>query len=150
MQTHDIDESTIKIELLLRNICFVIRKKGRSILEDFNITPPQFEALQFLACENSLTISELSSKLYLATSTVTDLVDRLERAALVKRTRSTRDRRVVIVEVLEKGYELIDNVVELRCASVDSSLSSLSHEEKLLFIKYLEILNNGEPNNILK
>ena len=49
------------------------------------------------------TISELASRLYLAQSTVTELVDRTEEAGLVRRSASADDRRVVYVELTEEG-----------------------------------------------
>jgi DNA-binding MarR family transcriptional regulator len=49
------------------------------------------------------TISELAKRLYLAQSTVTELVDRTAQAGLVRRSTSTDDRRVVYVELTEEG-----------------------------------------------
>jgi DNA-binding MarR family transcriptional regulator len=79
------NERTIRVEENLRRVCYKIKIKGREILNDVDITPPQFEALQFLIHEENMTIGELSTKMYLACSTVTDLLDRMERNDLVKR-----------------------------------------------------------------
>ena len=45
----DLDErSTVEeIEKHLRKVDYIIRRKGREILSDFNITIPQFTALRF-------------------------------------------------------------------------------------------------------
>jgi DNA-binding MarR family transcriptional regulator len=47
-------------------------------------------------------ISDLSSKMSLSNSTVSGIVDRLEKQDFVKRIRSKDDRRVVYVEVTSK------------------------------------------------
>src|ERR1700732_4475617 len=70
-------EQVTSIESLLRHVSTVIRRRGRNILSDFSITPPQFDALLFLDEHGDLTIGELSNKMYLAYSTTTDLVDRM-------------------------------------------------------------------------
>jgi DNA-binding MarR family transcriptional regulator len=49
------------------------------------------------------TISELAKRLYLAQSTVTELVNRTAEAGLVKRTASGDDARVVYVELTADG-----------------------------------------------
>lgn len=103
-----------ELELLLRLIAKEVRRKGREILTDFSITPPQFDALNYLWEFGDLTIGELSNKLYLAYSTTTDLVDRMERNDLVDRVRDTNDRRVVRLHMKEKGRDLIQRVLVVR------------------------------------
>jgi len=104
------DPQIEKIEKLLRRVCFYIKKKGRTILEDYDITPAQFEALQIIVNHKEVTISELSNKLYQAPSTITDLVDRMESKDLVKRVRDSKDRRIVRIEGLEKGHNILEAV----------------------------------------
>ncbi len=118
-------DRTIRIEENLRRVCYKIKKKGREILNDVDITPPQFEALQYLRKEENLTIGELSSRMYLACSTVTDLLDRMERNELVRRVKDENDRRIVRIVVLEKGHDLIKRVMENRINYVESIISQL-------------------------
>jgi DNA-binding MarR family transcriptional regulator len=104
----------VEIETLLRQISKEVRRRGREILSDFSITPPQFDALIYLNEFGDLTIGELSSKLYLAYSTTTDLVDRMERNDLVERVRDKNDRRVVRLHMKERGRDLIQKVLIVR------------------------------------
>ena len=122
------DERTVRIEENLRRVCYKIKKKGREILNDVDITPPQFEALQYLIHEQNLTIGELSSKMYLACSTVTDLLDRMERNELVKRVKDENDRRIVRIAVLEKGHDLLQSVMETRRQYVSDIMSELNED----------------------
>lgn len=122
------DERTIRIEENLRRVCYKIKKKGREILNDVDITPPQFEALQYLIHEQNLTIGELSSKMYLACSTVTDLLDRMERNELVKRVKDENDRRIVRIAVLDKGHNLLQSVMETRRQYVSVIMAELSED----------------------
>ncbi|MBF4694813.1 MarR family winged helix-turn-helix transcriptional regulator [Fusibacter ferrireducens] len=122
------DERTVRIEENLRRVCYKIKKKGREILNDVDITPPQFEALQYLIYEQNLTIGELSSKMYLACSTVTDLLDRMERNELVKRVKDENDRRIVRIAVLDKGHNLLKSVMETRREYVAEIMAELSEE----------------------
>ena len=114
MLHEQLDENIFAVEKDLRHIAAIIKQKGREILSNYTITPPQFIALQWLDELGDMTIGELSTKMYLAFSTTTDLVDRMEQNDLVVRERDTRDRRVVRVHLLEKGEQIITEVVEKR------------------------------------
>ncbi|MDF2839368.1 MAG: transcriptional regulator, MarR family [Clostridia bacterium] len=134
-------DSVSQIELLLRGICFDIKQKGREILLDYDITPPQFNALQFLVNEGELTISELSNKLFLAPSTITDLIDRMEKNALVMRKKDDKDRRIVKLQVLEKGNLLINQVISRRCSYLQMILKDMPVDDMDRLIKGLEFIH---------
>jgi len=137
------DPQIVKIEENFRWVCGKIKKKGREILSDFEITPPQFEALQHLLKEGELTIGELSSKMYLACSTVTDLLDRMERNNLVVRVKDERDRRIVRIKVLDKGHRLIEEVLDTRRKYLSEVLSECDAEMISKIHDCFEILNES-------
>ncbi len=118
------------IEEYLRKVDYIIRKKGRVILSDFNITVPQFTALQILINNGDMTISELSQKMDLACSTITDLIDRMEKTDLVKRKKDEQDKRVVRVEVLQEGHDILARVLEKRIEFLTDKLKGVSEDDK--------------------
>ncbi|KAB3529030.1 MarR family winged helix-turn-helix transcriptional regulator [Alkaliphilus serpentinus] len=134
------DETVIELEKELRHLCTMIKQKGREILTDFEITPPQFMALQYLILEENLTIGELSNKMFLACSTITDLVDRMEKNDLVKRKRDEKDRRVVRIQVLEKGHEIINEVLHVRRNYLAELLKDLNSQQKDFILKGVEMI----------
>ncbi|MDK2868632.1 MAG: MarR family transcriptional regulator, organic hydroperoxide resistance regulator [Clostridiales bacterium] len=135
------DEKMARIEEDLRRVCYKIKKKGREILSDFDITPPQFEALQFLINDERLTISELSNNMFLACSTVTDLLDRMERNELVKRVKDDQDRRIVRIMVLPKGHELLNKVIETRIRYIEAMLSDVDEATRESIESSVRVLN---------
>lgn len=129
-------ENVANIEKHLRKVDYIIRRKGREILSDFNITVPQFSALQILINQGNMTIGELSQKMALACSTITDLIDRMEKAELVVRRKDEKDKRVVRVEVLPNGYDILEKVLNKRIDFLAGKLSDFTDEDK-------EKLNRG-------
>ena len=107
-------ESIAAVEKELRYVSALLKQKGREILSNYTITPPQFDALQWLHEIGDMTIGELSNKMYLAFSTTTDLIDRMEKAQLVKRVKEEHDRRVVRIHLLEAGETIIQEVIAKR------------------------------------
>ncbi|MBT2688135.1 MarR family transcriptional regulator [Bacillus sp. ISL-47] len=133
-KTNEIHDVVADIEKDLRYISGIIKQKGREILSDFTITPPQFVALQWLFEEGDMTIGELSNKMYLACSTTTDLVDRMEKNNLVKRVKDPNDRRVVRIQLLEEGERIIEEVIKKRQEYLKEVLKDFTNEE-VLFLK---------------
>lgn len=133
-------QNVTNIEKHLRKVDYIIRRKGREILADFDITVPQFTALQILINRGNMTIGELSQKMDLACSTITDLIDRMEKSKLVVRQRDENDRRVVRIKVLDKGYDILEQVMKKRIGFLDEKLAVLSNEEKASLDKGLESL----------
>ncbi|GKU81494.1 MarR family winged helix-turn-helix transcriptional regulator [Niallia sp. NCCP-28] len=117
------------IEKDMRYIAGIIKQKGRELLSDYTITPPQFVALQWLFEDGDMTIGELSNKMYLAFSTTTDLVDRMEKNELVQRVKDPNDRRVVRIHLLDEGKVLIDEVIKKRQVYLQEVLGNYTLEE---------------------
>ncbi len=120
------------IEKDLRYISSIIKQKGREILSQYTITPPQFIALQWLFEYGDMTIGDLSNKMYLACSTTTDLVDRMEKNQLVERVKDESDRRVVRIHMLKEGERIIEEVINKRQNYLQSVLTDFSDQEVLL------------------
>ncbi|MTI65938.1 MAG: MarR family transcriptional regulator [Firmicutes bacterium] len=135
------EKSVIEIEKSLRKVDNIIRQKGREILKDFNITAPQFIALQWLINEGDLTIGELSKKMSLACSTITDLIDRMEKNKLVVRTKDENDKRVVRIKVKEKGHTLVQEVLDKRRYFLTEKLKGFKEEDKKFLMKNLKSLH---------
>jgi DNA-binding MarR family transcriptional regulator len=72
---------------------------------DLNITDSV--ALSHLAADGPITAGELAHRAGLAPSSVTAMLDRLERAGLASRTVRPEDRRAVTIALTEQGRQAI-------------------------------------------
>lgn len=95
-------------------LVFTAQQKLRTYLKNamsesgVTITPAQSAILFLLKKKNGQTMSGLSSVLSLDNSTLTGLVDRLERAGFVRRNAGTADRRASHVFITDSGGEEIE------------------------------------------
>ncbi len=140
--THDLERIAF-MEKELRYIAGIIKQKGREILNSYTITPPQFIALQWLFEHGDMTIGDLSNKMYLAFSTTTDLVDRMEKNELVVRIREEQDRRVVRIKLLKEGERVIEEVIQKRQEYLKTVLGDFTKEEAENFAALLEKLHTN-------
>lgn len=139
---HD-PERVAFMEKELRYISGIIKQKGREILNSYTITPPQFVALQWLFEHGDMTIGDLSNKMYLAFSTTTDLVDRMEKNNLVMRIREEQDRRVVRIKLLQEGERIIEEVIQKRQDYLETVLADFTQSEVEQFSFLLEKLHTN-------
>ncbi|HBM80019.1 MAG TPA: MarR family transcriptional regulator, partial [Clostridiaceae bacterium] len=73
-----------------------------------NLTGPQGMLILILAHYGKMKISDLSERLTLSNSTVSGIVDRLEKQGLVERIRSKDDRRVIYVNITSESRKKVE------------------------------------------
>lgn len=73
-----------------------------------NISYAQFFLLGYLANEDHLTMTDISKKMGHSTAAATGLVDRLEKLGYVERLHAAEDRRKVMVQITQKGIEIVN------------------------------------------
>lgn len=92
----------IQIIKLLKQVMDLVKQNVELNFKEINLTGPQGMLVGTLAHCGEMKISDLSEKLGLSNSTVSGIVDRLEKQGLVERIRSEKDRRVVYVCVSDE------------------------------------------------
>lgn len=91
----------------LRRLFQVINELSRKAERETGLTGPQLWAVKVVSESAPVSISEIARRMYLHPATVGGILDRLEAQGLVVRTRSPRDRRVVLVDLTQKGRSLL-------------------------------------------
>lgn len=108
---------------------------------ELNLTFPQTLALSTLGAEGPMPISRLAEKTGSANSTISGIVDRLEKLGLARRTRSETDRRVIYVEVTPKYTQLRDEMKMDVNAHFDGLLDRLESKERQTILDGLKLLD---------
>lgn len=96
----------------LRRIFRAIHEYSHDVQQTFGITGPQLWALRAMRTHGPISLGDLAERMYLHPSTVSGVVDRLERKGLVTRTRSGVDRRVVELRPTIEGETLLARAPE--------------------------------------
>jgi DNA-binding MarR family transcriptional regulator len=79
------------------------------LFAEHGISGPQYNVLRILRGHGGrgLPCSEIGAQMISRMPDMTRLIDRLERATLVRRCRTTEDRRVVLICITEEGLALL-------------------------------------------
>lgn len=101
------DVAISEIMQSLRRTFKAIQDYSHEVSNKFGITGPQLWALKTISQNGKLSLGELTKKMYLHPSTITGVVDRLEKKGYVSRDRCQGDRRVTNVKLTPQGKKLV-------------------------------------------
>lgn len=93
----------------LRQIAHALSIHSRHIQENYQITIPQLICLREIRERGPLSLGTLAICLFINNSTVTGIVDRLEKRRFVRRVRQSHDRRKIHVKITPQGADFIEN-----------------------------------------
>jgi MarR family transcriptional regulator, organic hydroperoxide resistance regulator len=113
------------------------RRITKEMARRADLTGPQLTVVKMLEQIGDLSLSELSERIRAQNSTVTGIIDRMEREGLVTRERSREDRRVVFIRLTTKGRKLAEDVPVEPWEIFRSALESLTASETRDLVKIL-------------
>ena len=130
----------IEVAKLLKQIMVLVKHNNNQTCGKMNLTGPQGMLIGILAHLGAMKISDLSEKMGLSNSTVSGIVDRLEKQGVVERIRSKEDRRVVQVNVTSEFKADAKSRYEIIERRLDAIMSEATEEEMNKVFEGLEIL----------
>lgn len=107
---------------------FLARLYEHDTLDDLTVS--QFGVLEALYHLGPMCQNELGHKILKSSGNMTLVIDNLEKKNLVKRTRSTEDRRMVVVSLTRAGEELIDRILPVHVAAITQEMNVLDPDEQ--------------------
>jgi DNA-binding MarR family transcriptional regulator len=97
-----------EILIALRRIMRATDLQSQKLVRQSGLTVPQLLVMQAIEKEGSPSTSALARHIVVSQATVTRIIDRLERAGLVRRAKSSKDKRVVNVRLTDEGRSKLE------------------------------------------
>lgn len=133
------------VGFLMKRVLSSILAEADARLADFDLTHAQWLPLFKLAAKHCDTVAALSRELELDPGAMTRSLDRLEAKGLVRRERSTEDRRVVNLVLTEEGRKVARKVPPVMAEVLNKHLQGFSEAEwKQLIALLARMVENGE------
>ncbi|WIK64684.1 MarR family winged helix-turn-helix transcriptional regulator [Gleimia hominis] len=126
VQRPDLDTSPMLIFSRITRIARHLDLARRTAFSSHELEPWEFDVLSSLRRAGkpyALTPGNLMNELLVSSGTMTNRIDRLEAKGLVERSRSSTDRRAVLVTLTSNGKQ-----------KVDAALASLLDAERALLV----------------
>lgn len=125
------------INFILTKAQNIVFQHFKAKLAKFDITPAQYGVLNVLWHEDGSTSKYIAECLNLDSSTITGIIDRMEKKELVNRMPNKEDRRSLKVVLTEKGFQLRKSIEEVIEESNHDILKVFSKEEQELVFQLL-------------
>ncbi len=122
-----------------------LRFEINALLEPFGITQPQFNILRILRGQHGHAISTQEIRERMIDSKMSDtsrLVDRLAAKALVTKTPSTADKRLVDVVISAQGLAVLSEI-DTKMTALDNLFKTITAEEAQALNNLLDKLSMG-------
>ncbi|HEU4919816.1 MAG TPA: MarR family transcriptional regulator [Candidatus Limnocylindrales bacterium] len=147
----ELEVEALQVTARLSRIGPLLARRQEAVFGEFGLGRGEVGALSALRIAgppHRLSPTRLGKGLMLSSAGVTSRIDRLERRGLVRRLPDPDDRRGVIVELTDKGLEVVDAAVAALAKSDRELLERLTSEEigqlEVLLRKFLSALELPE------
>lgn len=137
MSARTVSDLVVQLQILTRSL----EQQAADELEELDTTLRTVSVL-LCAASGEKTQKELAELACLDKSTMVNTLDALEHSGLAERKANSRDRRVRIVEVTDKGRGLVSSTESTLDALYDSMLSRLPEEDREPFLRSLARLSH--------
>lgn len=125
---------------------FTVLLKANKTLEEvikndissYGMKTSDFTVLEALYHKGKQTIKQISEAVLINTGSITYVIDKLEKKALLERTPCTDDRRVVYIQLTEQGIKLMEEIFPQHQKIIENIFEDVTDEEKQLFIDTLK------------
>jgi DNA-binding MarR family transcriptional regulator len=122
----------------LRRIIRAIDLHSKSIVKEFGITGPQIIIMKELSKSGPLAVCDLKKYVHLSQPTVTGIIDRLEQKSLVKREKSSRDKRKNQIYLTDYGRKVLDDAPPLLQEQFIEQFKKLRDWERMQILSSLQ------------
>jgi len=127
---------------LVRTADALLRQVDR-VLKPYGLTSTQYNVLRILrGAGEGATCSTIGESLVTEDPDVTRLLDRMEKAQLIQRSRSTADRRVVLTSLTKRGRDLLTKLDPEIDALHAAQFEGVPKKTLVSLIEQLEHLRN--------
>jgi DNA-binding MarR family transcriptional regulator len=115
----------------------------RQELQEVDLTPVQAGFLSYLVSNNGAAPAQLASHFGLEGSTVTGILDRMEKKGLLERRINPDDRRTYHIVVTQAGWDLSEPV--LKCSKRANKLVAemIGKDDAPLFLAIMQRINSN-------
>lgn len=138
-----------EILISLRRIMRAADLYSQSLIKQSGLTAPQLLVMQAIEDEGHPSISTLARRIAVSQATMTRIIDRLERAGIVRREKSTSDKRVVNISLTDAGRTKLDSAPEPLQAEFLRKFRDLEKwEQQMLKSSLLRIAKMMDAENI--
>ncbi|OIJ20684.1 MarR family transcriptional regulator [Anaerobacillus alkalidiazotrophicus] len=134
------EDLSLKLFIVLSRALQSLKKRVEDDIRCLGLNPTEFAVLELIYSKGDQPIQKIGEKVLIASSSITYVVDKLERKNLLERKACPKDRRITYAALTREGTELMDDVFPKHRAAIQEICSGLDINEKMMLIQQLKKL----------
>jgi len=149
-QRPDLDVRPMGVVLRIQTLAKILGDQAALRLQQFNLQWWQYDVLATLRRQGdpfSMPATKLADTTMLTSGAMTNRIDHLEAAGLVRRLKDPDDRRRVLVQLTRKGLGLVDKASEARFEAALEALDGLTPQQVRQLSDLLRHVMITQPDN---
>jgi len=131
---------SLKLFVVLTRALQSIEKHVIADIKNHGLNLSEFAVLELLYNKGDQPIQKIGQKVLLASSSMTYVVDKLEKKQYLKRRACPNDRRVTYATITDKGKQLMDDIFPKHKEAINHIMGGLNTGEKETMIAQLKKL----------
>jgi DNA-binding MarR family transcriptional regulator len=136
--THGSLTAEDQIMVALRRITRAMDQRSRLLLQGYGLTTPQLATLLAIARLQPVTAGAVAREIHLGHSTVTGILDRLQRRGWIGRSRGQHDRRSVSLCLTDIGRQFLETAPSLMDDRCRAQLAGMAEWEQTQILATLQ------------
>ena len=134
------DDGTADLGDLLMRAARTLRRRWRSVLAPWDLSPHQARALGVVGKGDGVRLTDLADALHIAPRSATEVADGLQERGLVERTADPGDRRAVILRPTAEGRRIRAEIDAARSADSAELFARLPAADRATLARILREL----------
>ncbi|WP_217587726.1 MarR family winged helix-turn-helix transcriptional regulator [Lentibacillus saliphilus] len=131
---------SLKLFVVLTRALEAIEKHVTADIKNQGINLTEFSVLELLYHKGEQPIQKIGQKILLSSSSMTYVIDQLEKKQWLTRQACPKDRRVTYAVITPAGKELMDGIFPKHVEAIHHIMGGLNTDEKELMIEQLKKL----------
>lgn len=124
-----------KEESALRALTILLKSSGsvtnmlKKDMRSYELNPTEFTVMEVLYSKGEQPIQIIGNKVLLASSSITYVIDQLEKKNFIERKVNESDRRVTLVSLTKEGQEKMEDIFPQHSEVIQELFKDLSEDE---------------------
>lgn len=140
------EDLSLKTFIVLSRALQSIKKRVEEDIKCLGLNPTEFSVLELIYSKGNQPIQKIGEKILIASSSITYVVDKLEKKKLIERKPCPKDRRITYAAITNEGTELMNEVFPKHRAAMKEICGGLDSTEKEDLIEQLKKLGYHAQN----
>lgn len=137
-------QRVLKLQTVLFKAFKEIEGRTRTDIRNYGLNSSEFGTLDYVYHKGKQPIQRIGERMLMANSSMTYVIDKLEKRHFVRRIESDGDRRVTYVELTDEGRTFFESIFQDHVRTLKKMYGVLEAEEQNALIEFLKRIGRSE------